>query len=210
MIVEDTYGNTVTGDSSSVTISSSTTAFTGSMLSVNASSGVATFSVIKPMTAGSANTLTASDSENGGLAGATSSTFTVNAGTLDHFGFAAIGAQTAGTAFPITITAQDVNNNTVTSYAGTVNLTTTAGTITPSPSAAFSSGVLSSYNVTVTQSGILKTITATDAGGSGKTGTSSSFTVNPGAVSAAQSTVTASPASVPQRTVPPLRRSPSP
>jgi hypothetical protein len=74
--VQDKYGNTVTTDSSGVTIGSSTTAFTpDSVLTVNAAGGVATFSAIKPTTAGTGNTLTASD---GGLAGASSGPFTVN------------------------------------------------------------------------------------------------------------------------------------
>ncbi|MFA6519488.1 MAG: hypothetical protein WCT41_01535 [Candidatus Paceibacterota bacterium] len=106
--------------------------------------------------------------------------FTVTAGTLDHFAIAAIGTQTAGTAFNITITAQDVNNNTLASYSGTVDLSTTAGTIAPTQSSAFSSGVRTE-SVTVTQAGTLQTITATDNGGT-KTGTSSTFTVNPGAL----------------------------
>src|SRR5439155_1979274 len=49
VIVQDQFGNTVTSSSSSVTITSTTTAFDGtSTLAVNASSGVATFSNIKP------------------------------------------------------------------------------------------------------------------------------------------------------------------
>ena len=120
---------------------------------------------------------------------------TFTAGPLDHFAFNTIGTQTAGTAFSVTITAQDVNDNTVTSFTGTVNLTTTAGTISPVTSGAFTTGVRT-QNVTVTQAGAGKTITATDAGGSGKLGTSNSFTVNPGTVSAADSTITVSPGSV--------------
>ena len=78
VIVQDQYGNTAATDSSSVTISSSTTAFMSgkSTLTVAAVNGVATFSQIWPTTAGSANTLTASD---GSLTGVTSITFTVTA-----------------------------------------------------------------------------------------------------------------------------------
>ena len=76
VIVEDQYGNTVTGDGSTVAISSSTTIFTGgSTLSVTALNGVAAFSNLQPTTLGFTNTLTASD---GSLAGTTSNTFTVN------------------------------------------------------------------------------------------------------------------------------------
>src|SRR5262249_26423027 len=74
--VEDQYGNVVTSDSSNVTIGSSTTAFTtSSTLTVAAKSGVATFSNIDPTTAGTSNTLSASD---GSLTGATSNPFTAN------------------------------------------------------------------------------------------------------------------------------------
>jgi hypothetical protein len=66
----------VPGNSSTVTISSTTTGFTGSTLSANAVNGVATFSAIKPTTVGTANILTASD---GSLTGATSGAFTVTA-----------------------------------------------------------------------------------------------------------------------------------
>ena len=71
-------------------------------------------------------------------------TLTVNAGALDHFAISTVSSpQTAGTPFTIgTITAQDVNNNTVTSFGGTVTFGGTAG-VTGS-SGIFSSGVLSS------------------------------------------------------------------
>ncbi len=82
-LVQDQFGNTVTGNSSTVTISSGNTAFAGdSTLSVAAVNGVATFSNLKPTTAGSGKTLTASD---GSLTGATSSAFTVNPVTANAY-----------------------------------------------------------------------------------------------------------------------------
>ena len=106
---------------------------------------------------------------------------TFTPGALDHFAIGAITSpQTAGTAFSIGITAQDANNNTVPGFGGTVDLTTTAGTISPATSGVFSSGVLASQTVTVTGAGSGKTITATDHAGSGKSGTSAGFIVNPG------------------------------
>ncbi|HXI70589.1 MAG TPA: Ig-like domain repeat protein [Verrucomicrobiae bacterium] len=173
VIVQDQFGNMVTGDSSTVTIASSTTAFTGSTLSKAASSGVATFNAIKPTTAGSANTLTASD---GSLTGATSSTFTVNPAALDHFAISAISSpQTAGTAITsITLTAQDIFNNT-TNYTGTVTYSGTAG-ITGT-SAAFTAGQLSGVSVTPTVAGSSETFTVTASGNSG----TATFNVNAGA-----------------------------
>src|SRR5205807_1393232 len=86
---------------------------------------------------------------------------------LDHFAVTntsggAIGAQTAGVAFNVEITAQDAFNNTVTGFTGTVDLTSSqacsAGCV---QTAAFTSGVLASTSVTLTQSGTGATITAT-------------------------------------------------
>src|SRR5207244_3410991 len=126
--VQDQFGNTVTSDTSNVTISSANTAFTGSTLTVAAASGVATFSVIQPTTAGTLRTLTAAD---GALTGATSGTFTVNAGAFTKLQILAPGetaapgsatgktgtptAQTAGTAFNVTVNAVDANWNLVSS-----------------------------------------------------------------------------------------------
>ena len=140
--------------------------------------GVATFNDLS-IAAGGTYTLTATS---GPLTLATSSSFSISGGTLDHFkveksGGGAIGTQTAGTAFNLRITAQDVNNNTVTSFTSTATLTSN-GTLTGSPvtSGSFVAGVLDPQSVTITNTGSF-TITAT---ASGKTGTSAAFTVNPG------------------------------
>jgi parallel beta-helix repeat protein len=91
-------------------------------------------------------------------------------GALDHFAVTTPSSpQTAGTAFGITtITAQDANNNTVTSYTGTVALTETGGgaggTVSPTQSSAFTAGVLSGQSVTLSKAGTLVTITVTDPG----------------------------------------------
>jgi len=118
---------------------------------------------------------------NPGLICAASKAYTMTIiGPLHHFAISAISSpQTAGTGFNVTITAQDSNNNTVTSFIGSVNLSTTAGTISPTTSGAFTSGVVTK-SMTVTQPGTGKTITADD--GSGHTGTSNTFTVNVGAL----------------------------
>jgi hypothetical protein len=112
----------------------------------------------------------------------TSGNIVFSAGALDHFlveksGGGAIAAQTAGTTFSLRMTAQDVNNNTVTSFTSTASMTST-GTLTGSPvtSASFVAGVLDPQNVTITNTGSF-TMTAT---ASSKTGTSNSFTVNAG------------------------------
>ena len=117
VIVQDANGNTVLGDSSSVTISSGNTAFTGSTLSANAVAGVATFGNIKPTTAGASKTLAAGD---GALTGATSGTFTVNPAApiaLAMNSEPAPNTVAAGAAFatPPTVKIVDAYGNTVTS-----------------------------------------------------------------------------------------------
>jgi len=77
---------------------------------------------------------------------------------LDHFTFASIGGQKAGTAFAITITAKDVNDNIATGYAGTGTLTDTTGTISPN-SINFSNGVgTGKVTITVAQNNVVVTI----------------------------------------------------
>ena len=106
------------------------------------------------------------------------STFNVNPAALDHFAISTITSpQVAGTAITgITLTAQDLNNNTVTSFTGTVTYSGTAG-ITGT-SAAFTAGQLTGVSVTPTVAGSGKTFVVT---GLTKTGTAT-FNVNPGAL----------------------------
>src|SRR5437868_6736626 len=185
--IQDSAGNTITtGADSTLSVTFAKTTGTGSVTvvgSVNAVAGVANI-IITGATAGSV-TIGASG---GSLAAGTGNptTFTVVANTtVDHFAFATISSpQTAGTAFNITITAQDVGNNTVTGYSGNgfkVKLTSTGALFgAPVTTPAFTNGVLTNQSVTITNTGNF-TITATDNGGGTATGTSNSFQVNPGA-----------------------------
>jgi hypothetical protein len=112
----------------------------------------------------------------------------VAAGPLANFlvessGGGAIAAQTAGTPFNVRITARDANNNTVTAFTGTVDLSGVAGTTVqgqPVVSAAFTAGVLASHSVTVTSAGTAKSLIVTNSAGA-QTGTSNTFDVNGGA-----------------------------
>ena len=104
----------------------------------------------------------------------TSNSFNVNAGALDHFIFSNIGTQTSGTAFSITITAKDASGNTVTSYTGTNTLSTSSGTISPTSTGTFSSGI---WTGSVTLPAASSAITISTSGSS-KSATSNSFTVN--------------------------------
>src|SRR5207248_886620 len=82
--VEDSAGNVVTTDSSSVTVAigtgSPSTTLNGT-LTVQASGGVATFTNLSISTAGNGYTLTAGDP---GLSGATSSSFSLVVGGATH------------------------------------------------------------------------------------------------------------------------------
>src|SRR5208283_1887543 len=103
-------------------------------------------------------TVTASDS------GVTSNTATLTVfGALAGFSFGPINSpQTAGTAFTITITAQDAKQNTVTNFAGTAILTDLSGSISPAATGAFSAGVWTG-SVTISKALTNDLITATDS-----------------------------------------------
>ena len=136
-------------------------------------SGVANLTTLLKYTGTSgAGTFTATSST---AKSGTSGSVTINPLSLHHFAISTITTpQTAGTAITgITLTAQDVNNNTViftnsVTYSGTAGITGT--------SAAFTSGQLTGVSVTPTVLGSGKTFIITY---SGLTGTST-FDVNPG------------------------------
>ena len=172
MTAQDANNNTVTSYTGTVSIglSSGTIAPTTSGAFI---AGELTESVTIT-TAGTGKTITVND----GLITGTSNSFDVDPGTLHHFAIGAISTpQVAGTGFSVSVTAQDANNNTVTGFTGTVGFTTNAGTIAPTTSDAFVLGTLT-QSVTVTQAGVNKTVGVDD--GSLHTGTSNTFTVDPG------------------------------
>ena len=118
-------------------------------------------------------------------------TSVVSAGLVASFlveaaGGGVIPTQTAGSPFNIRITARDAQSNPATDFTGTVEITST-GTLSAGggTTAAFVAGVLTSHSVTITNSGSF-TVTATRTTGGAQTGTSASFTVNPGGPSATQ------------------------
>src|SRR5207248_446975 len=71
-------------------------------------------------------TLTATDTANGGLTG-TSNAVAVRPAAATHFRVSAPPTATSGVAFNFTVTAQDPFNNTVTGYGGTVHFTSSDG-----------------------------------------------------------------------------------
>lgn len=109
-----------------------------------------------------------------------------NAGPLDHFLVTVPDTATAGTAFGVTVTAQDVSNRTVTTFAGSVRFTSTDG------QAASGSGLPADYTFTTgtgndngvhvfTNGVTLKTAGSktVSVSGGGKSGTSAEISVRP-------------------------------
>ena len=165
---KDANSNTVT----SYTGTNTLTASLGTITPISTSAfvgGVWTGSVSLSASSSGTTIGTSGSSKSG-----TSNSFNVNAGALDHFIFSSIGTQTVGSAFGITITAKDASGNTVTSYTGTNTLSASAGTISPTGTGTFSSGIWTG-SVTLSAAGSAITISTS---GSSKSATSNSFTVN--------------------------------
>src|SRR5207249_8245313 len=146
-------------------------------------------------TAGSAS-VTASDVTHPGITPDTGSSITVNAGAFVKLQLLMPGetaapgtasgktgtpnAQTAGTAFTVTVNAVDANWYLVNTVTDTVGITSTDTNATMPGNAALASGT-KTFSVTLTTAGT-KTLTATDITDGTKTAnTSPSITVNAGA-----------------------------
>lgn len=123
--VEDAFGNVITGDASNVQVAIASG--TGTLLgtaTVNASSGVATFSTLKIDQTGTF-TLSAAD---GGLSGATSSSFSITPAAADHLAYLtgpASGA--AGELNTVTVAVEDQFGNIATGDSSNVMLAVDTG-----------------------------------------------------------------------------------
>ncbi|NOY79003.1 MAG: hypothetical protein GXO76_14165 [Calditrichaeota bacterium] len=171
---QDAYNNTITTANYSLTLIDDT----GTLTTIAAGSwlnGVISPTVnITKATASDKITATAN-----GIS-STSGSFAVNPAGVSSFEFATIASpQTAGSAFSVTITAKDAYDNVATGFSGSVNLTVNKGDISPASSGIFSSGT-KTVSVTINTANTDIQITADD--GSGHTGTSNTFNVNPGPV----------------------------
>lgn len=195
----DQFGNEVQTSGTSITMSlnSGTGSLTGTSPIATNSLGIASFEDLEIDDVGAKSLIATSD----GLNSKISNSFDiVNAGVLTGFTVQRvpsgnISSKTAGQTFNILLTAIDGTGTTVTTFNGTVAVTSscTMGTgngTTPN----FSSGVLSSRTVSITSVGNC-TITATNSSGS-ETGVSNTFTVSAGAANATTSTITASPITI--------------
>ena len=190
--VLDAYGNTVTTDTSNVTLAIGTNPSGGTLggvTTVAAVNGVATFSSLSVNKPGTGYTLTASD---GALTGATSSAFDIAIGAAAQLGFTTSpDGATAGTAFtqqPV-VAVQDAGGNTIVGDNTTsVTLTISSngnpggGTLSGTITATVVNGVATFSGLSINKSGAGYTLTATDDSGALNSGTSSAFTVSPAAL----------------------------
>jgi hypothetical protein len=195
IVAQDVNNNTATAFTSTAVVSSNRTCSSGCTTSAAFTAGVLSSHAVTLTQAGASSTITATKS--GGSETGTSNTFTVNPAALDHFALSLASPQTNGSAFTgtNTLTAQDVYNNTVTTFdASANNVTLTAvspltglvsglhGSNVLNQATDFTGGVanLTTLGLTYTGNATAGTFTATSA--NGKTGTSGSVTINPGAL----------------------------
>jgi hypothetical protein len=147
-------------------------------LTATVSSGVASFTGCAITKAGTGYQLTASSATSPSLAApASANSFNIVAGTFTQYTVGAAATATAGTPVSVTLTAQDANGNTVTTYTASNQAITWSGPlnspngthpILPSGTVSFASGVsTTALSVTFTNAGS-QTLTATD--GSSRTG----------------------------------------
>ena len=199
--VEDAAGNTVTTSSAAVTVAVGTNPSGGTLsgtTTVNAVSGIATFSTLSLDKAGTGYTLAASS---GALTGSMSGSFNVTPGSASKLAFVqGPTSATAGAAISpaITVAVTDAFGNTITSSSASVTLAIGTnpggGTLSGTKTVSASAGVATFSTLSIDKGGSGYTLAATSTGLSGAT--SSSFSINVGAVSSGQSTVSASPTSL--------------
>jgi Cadherin-like domain len=162
-----------------ITFSGPSTAASGTAplytANVTFNNGLAT-GIATTLTAAETTTITAAATD-GTANGVASSSLTVVAGTMDHYGLSAASPQNATEAFPLTVTAQDAFNNPVTANSPTpVTLGSSTGHAT------FGSNPITLVNGVFTVSATVSTaetvnLTATDT--NGKAGTLIGLVVNP-------------------------------
>ena len=140
--------------------------------------GFGAFAIIL-RTAGN-QTITATDIVSSAING-TSPTITVNAAAANHFGVTAPASSTAGNAFNFTVIAHDPFNNTVTSYAGTVQFSSSDPAV-PLLGGSTLVGGVGLFPAVLKTSGF-RTITATDTTTASIFGVSNPINVGAAAVS---------------------------
>jgi hypothetical protein len=125
----DPYGNIATGYAGTVTFSSSDpqAVLPANYAFTSTDAGKHTFSngiIFKTVGAAGSQTVTAADTVTASIAG-TSAAVIVNPAGVDHLAILTPTSSTAGAGFSVTVTAQDVYNNTTNKYGGTIHFTST-------------------------------------------------------------------------------------
>jgi hypothetical protein len=169
----DAYGNTANGYTGTVHFTSTDGA---ASLPANSTliNGVGSFQATLKTTG--SQIITATDTVTGSLTGVTTAII-VSPGAATRLVVSAPGSATAGTAFNVTITAQDNFNNTITGYSGTVHFTSTDGSAVLPANSTLTYGT-GTFSVTLKSAGI-QTVAGTDTVSGSITGTSGTITVNP-------------------------------
>ena len=200
--VLDANNNVVTTDSSTqVTLAIGTNPGSGTLsgtLQQTAASGTATFAGLSIDKTGTGYTLAASDTTGTGgihpITGATSSAFNITPGTATHLAFNVQPANAvAGVAISPSVTVQvlDASNNVVTTDSSTkvtlaIGTNPGSGTLSGTLQQTAASGTATFAGLSINKTGTGYTLAASDTTGTGGIhpltgGTSSTFTITPGA-----------------------------
>jgi hypothetical protein len=171
----DADGNIATGYPGTVKFTSSDTK---AVLPANATltNGTGTFAATFK-TAG-AETITATDSTTASITG-TSNNTTVSPLAASKLAVSGPATATAGTAFNVTVTAEDIYGNTVTTFSDKVNLTSSDGSAILPASSGLISGT-GTFPVTLKTTGS-QTVTGTDATNGAIAGVTGTIAVSPAA-----------------------------
>ena len=211
--IEDANGDVAANDNTdTVTLAiasgdnpgSGTLSCTGG-LTATVSSGVASFTGCAITMAGTGYELTASSTTDPSLAApANANSFDITAGTFTQYGVTVAGTATAGTAVTgVTLTAEDADGNTVTSYnpgspvtitwSGPANSPNGTRPTLPSGTVTFSSGVSTTALSVTFFHASSQTLTATDTSSRTGSATTTVSAAAPGSLALANCVVAGSP-----------------
>jgi hypothetical protein len=194
--IQDANGNAVSQSGTAITLTlNGSTLYGGTNPRNTAAGGAATFNDLVIRQAGSGLTLAAAG---GGLTGTTSSSFNITAAGANKLVFTTQPANTTAGATMATVVVQiqDIYGNAVAQSGTAVTLTLNGSTLYSgtNPQNTDGTGKATFNNLVIRQAGTGLYFSA--AGGSLAGVTSTTFNITAGAVTAAQSTVSAAPASV--------------
>ena len=155
----DVNGNAATGYSGTVNLTSTNAgaSFTSNPITLSGGTGSTTFSMSTP---GSGFTITATDANEPSITG-TSGGIDVTVGAFSKLAVSAPSAATAGTSFPFTVTAEDSDGNTITTFADTIAFSSGDGAAVLPANSTLVNGT-GTFSATLNTAGS-QTLTATDS-----------------------------------------------